>query len=53
LLKGFYQVPPIDRAKEMSAFVTADGLYQYKVTPFGMKQKLAGNLQKVHQLVNR
>ena len=37
LLKGFYQVPLTDRAKEISAFVTADGLYQYKVTPFGMK----------------
>ena len=41
LLKGFYQVPLTDRAKEISAFVTADGLYQYKVTPFGMKNSPA------------
>ena len=29
LLKGFYQVPLTDRAKEISALVTADRLYQY------------------------
>jgi hypothetical protein len=37
LLKGFWQVPLTDRAKEISAFVTPDGLFQYKVMPFGMK----------------
>ena len=37
LLKGFWQVPLTDRAKEISAFATADGLYQYKSMPFGMK----------------
>jgi hypothetical protein len=52
LLKGFYQVPLTDRAKEISAFVAADGLYQYKVTPFGTK-KLAGNLSKAQELVNQ
>ena len=31
LLKGFWQIPLTDRAKEISAFVTPDGLYQYKV----------------------
>jgi hypothetical protein len=41
LLKGFYQVPLTDRAKEISAFLTADGLYQYKVTPFRMKNSPA------------
>ena len=42
LLKGFRQIPLTDRAKEISAFVTPDGLYQYKVMPFGMK-KLTSN----------
>ena len=42
LLKGFWQIPLTDRAKEISAFVTPDGLYQYKVMLFGMK-KLASN----------
>ena len=37
LLKGFYQVPLTERAKEVSAFVTPTNLYQYKVMPFGMK----------------
>ena len=41
LLKGFWQVPLTDRAKEISAFVTPDGLYQYKVMPF-WNEKFAG-----------
>ena len=36
LLKGYWQVPLTARAKEISAFVTPQGLYQYKVLPFGM-----------------
>ena len=41
LLKGFCQVPLTDRAKEISAFVTPDGLFQYKVAAFGMKKSPA------------
>ena len=41
LLKGFWQVPLTERAKEISAFATPDGLYQYKVLPFGMKNSPA------------
>ena len=41
LLKRFWQIPLTDRAKEISAFVTPDGLYQYKVMPFGMKNSPA------------
>ena len=37
LLKGYWQVPLTERAKAVSAFVTPDGLYQYTVTPFGMR----------------
>lgn len=37
LLKGYYQVSLTNRAKHISAFVTPDGLYQYWVMPFGMK----------------
>ena len=29
LLKGYWQVPLTDRAKQTSAFVMPDGLYQY------------------------
>ena len=44
LLKGFWQTPLSERAKEISAFATPHGLYQYKVMPFGMK-----NLEKLHR----
>ena len=37
MLKGYWQVPLSGRAKEISAFVTPDGLFQYKVMPFGMR----------------
>ena len=37
LLKGYWQVPLTPMAKEISAFVTPEGFYQYKVMPFGMK----------------
>lgn len=37
LLKGYWQVPLSDRAREISAFVTPFGLYECKVMPFGMK----------------
>ena len=42
LLKGFWQIPLTDRAKEISAFVTPDGLYQYNIMPF-WNEKLARN----------
>ena len=41
LLKGFWQVPLTERAKEVSAFATPNSLYQYKVMPFGMKNSPA------------
>ncbi|PFX17690.1 Transposon Ty3-G Gag-Pol polyprotein [Stylophora pistillata] len=41
LLNDFWQVPLTERAKEISDFVTPDGLYQYKVMPFGMKNSPA------------
>ena len=44
LLKGFWQVPLTDRAKEVSAFATPNGLYQYKVMPFGMNEKFSCNV---------
>merc|ERR1712002_380874 len=37
LLKGYWQVPLSEKANELSAFVTPDGFYQYKVMPFGMR----------------
>lgn len=37
LLKGYWQVPLTDRAKRVLAIVTPDGLYQFRVAPFGVK----------------
>jgi len=41
LLKGYWQVPLTERAKELSAFVTPDGLSRYLVMLFGMKNASA------------
>ena len=51
LLKGFWQVPLTDRAKEISAFVTPDGLYQYKVMPFGMKSSPASFQHLINKVI--
>ena len=37
LLKGYWQVPLTARAREISAFVTPQGFWEYLVMPFGMK----------------
>ena len=41
LLIGYWDVPLTEQAKEISAFVTPDGLYQNKVMPLGMKNSQA------------
>ena len=51
LLKGYWQVPLTDRAKEISAFVTPDGLYQCKKMPFGMKNAPATFQRMMSQVI--
>ena len=51
MLKGYWQVPLTQRAREISAFVTPSGLYQYKVMPFGMKNAPATFQRMVNNLV--
>ena len=51
MLKGYWQVPLTQRAREISAFVTPSGLYQYKVMPFGMKYGPATFQRMVNKLV--
>ena len=41
VLKGYWGIPLTERAREISAFVTPDGLYQYRVMPYGMKNSQA------------
>ncbi|XP_022095014.1 uncharacterized protein LOC110981615 [Acanthaster planci] len=36
LSKGYWQIPIADEDKQKTAFVTAEGLYHFKVLPFGM-----------------
>ena len=52
LLKGFWQVPLTERAKEISVFVTPDGLFQYKVMPFGMKNSPATFQRLINQVIS-
>ena len=51
LLKGYWQVPMTDRAKEISAFATPDGLFQCKVMPFGMKNSPATFQRLTNQVI--
>ena len=53
LLKGYWQVPLTDRAKQLSAFVTPDGLYQHRVMPFGLKNIPATFQRMINQLLGR
>ncbi len=41
LLKGYWQVPLTQRAQEISAFITSEGLYSYNVMSFGLRNALA------------
>lgn len=52
LLKGYWQIPLSEKAKKVSAFVTPDGLYQYRVMPFGMKNASATFQRMVNELVS-
>ena len=51
LLKGYWQVPLTPRAKEITAFVTPTGFYQYRVMPFGLKNAPATFQQMIHQIL--
>lgn len=51
LLKGYYQVSLTEEAKQISAFITPDGLYQYLVMPFGMRNAPGTFQRMINQVV--
>ena len=51
LLKGIWEVQLTDRDKEISAFFTPNGLYQYKVMPFGMKNSPASFQRLINKVI--
>ena len=52
LLSAYFQIPLSPRAQEVTSFVTPDGLYKYKVMPFGLKNAPAA-FQKLINTVTR
>ena len=50
MLMGYWQIPLGERAKEISAFARPDGLFQYKVMPFCMRNAPATFQQFVNQV---
>ena len=52
LLKGYWQVPLTDRAKEITAFCTPFGLFQYRVMCFGLKNAPATFQRMVNKIVS-
>ncbi|KAJ8268644.1 hypothetical protein COCON_G00138160 [Conger conger] len=55
LTRGYWQVPLTPQAREKTAFATPDGLFQYRVLPFGVHgapatfQRLMDNLLRPHR----
>lgn len=52
LLKGYWQVPLTERAREIASFITPGGLYSYNVMPFGLRNAPA-TFQRLMNLVVR
>lgn len=52
LLKGYWQVPLSEQAKEVSAFVTPHGLYRCLTLPFGMKNAPASFQRLMNQVTS-
>ncbi|XP_062615055.1 uncharacterized protein LOC134276789 [Saccostrea cucullata] len=41
LCKGYWQIPMREEDRDLTSFLTPDGLYRFKVMPFGMKNSPA------------
>ena len=51
LLKGYHQIALHASSKEKTAFVTPDGLYQYTVLPFGLRNAPASFQRMVSDVI--
>ena len=51
LTKGYWQITLTEKAKEVSAFVTPFGHYQFKVLPFGMVNSAATFVRLIKQVL--
>ena len=51
LTKGYWQIPLKDDIREKTAFVTPDGLYQFRVMPFGLVNAPATFTRLMRQLL--
>ena len=51
LLKGYWQIPLSERAKEISAFVTPDSFLQYTVLAFGLRNAPASFQRLVNHIL--
>lgn len=52
LLTAYFQIPLTDRAQEVSTFVTPDGLYKFKVMPFGMVNAPASFQRLINTIIH-
>ena len=52
LLKGYWQVPLSQRAREIAAFITPSGLYSYSVMPFGLRNAPATSQRLMNRVVS-
>ena len=50
LESGFWQIPLRKEDREKSAFITSEGLWQFKMLPFGLKCA-SSNFERVMDLV--
>lgn len=53
LLKGYYQIPLINRVKKVLTIITPDGLYFYLTIPFGLKTASAVFQRIVNKLLRQ
>lgn len=51
LLKGYWQVPLTERAREISAFIVPSGLFSYKVMSFRLRNAPATFQHLMNQVI--